>query len=108
MGAQNINWTDHVSLKALVAQQAATIATAQSTISSLQSTVSALQGTVAAVQSMMTGVQSNLTMLQQGPFTFKGNLKIELDANGGGNLFATQGAVHFNYGSAVSGQIDRR
>jgi hypothetical protein len=49
------------------------------------------------------------TKVPQEAIHVKGNLKIEPDANGaGGNLFATQGAVHFNYGNAVSGQIDRR
>jgi len=38
----------------------------------------------------------------------KGNLKVEPDVNGrGGNLFATQGAMHFNFEPAKSGQIDR-
>ena len=38
MGAQIIDWADHVSLKALVAQQAATIATMQNAILSQSST----------------------------------------------------------------------
>ena len=60
VGAQIIDWADHVSLKALVAQQAATIATMQNTISSLQSSTN-FYGTVRYLYLLMPPPRSRAT-----------------------------------------------